>query len=79
MTLDEFRDLIEDSPDRELFQEVQKCVCKSLAQAEDPASESHNMLDLAYAECTRRGKERLYDKAYETVCRKPHVCKVLLA
>jgi len=78
MNLEEFRDGLEMARDSELLQYVQRCLCLSMAD-NNPKAESHAMLDLVYAECARRGKERLYDKAYETVCRKPHVCKVLLA
>lgn len=79
MNLEEFRDALEMSKESELIRYVQRCVCMSMAHGGNPLAESHAMLDLVYAECTRRGKERLYDKAYETVCRKPDVCKILLA
>jgi len=79
MNTDEFRETLETIKDGELLRYVQKYVCLSLADVSNPAAQSHMMLDLVYAECTRRGKERLYDKAYETVCRQPQVCKVLLA
>ena len=79
MNLEEFREKIETIKDSELLRYVQKYVCLSLADANDPAAHSHTMLDLAYVECIHRGMERLYDKTYETVCREPQVCKVLLA
>ena len=79
MNLEEFRETLETLKDSELIKYVQKYVCLSLADASDPAANSHTLLDLVYAECTRRGKERMYDKAYESVCRQPKVCKVLLA
>ena len=79
MNTEEFRETLETIKDGELLRYVQKYVCLSLTDVGNPAAQSHIMLDLVYAECTRRGKERLYDKAYETVCRQPQVCKVLLA
>lgn len=79
MKLEEFRDELEAARDGDLLRYVQRCLCISLTGDNSPKAESQAMLDLLYAECARRGKERLYDKAYETVCRKPDVCKVLLA
>ena len=79
MNLEEFRETLETLKDSELIKYVQKYVCLSLADAGDPSAHSHTLLDLVYAECVSRGKERLYDKAYESVCRRPTVCKVLLA
>lgn len=78
MNLKEFRDDLEMAKDTELLHYVQHCLCLTIAE-KNPKAETHVMLDLVYAECTRRGKERLYDKAYETVCRKPEVCKIFLA
>jgi hypothetical protein len=79
MNLEEFRETLEMLKDSELIKYVQKYVCLSLADADDPSANSHTLLDLVYAECVGRGKERLYDKAYESVCRRPTVCKILLA
>lgn len=79
MNIEELREVLENLKDGELIRHVQKYVCLSLAEANDPTALSHTLLDLVYAECTRRGKERLYDKAYESVCRQPQVCKILLA
>lgn len=78
MNLEEFREGLEMARDGELLQYVQRCLCESIANP-NPKSEAHAMLDLVYAEFARRGKERLYDKAYETVCRRPDLCKLLLA
>ena len=79
MNLEEFRETLETLKDSELIKYIQKYVCLSLADADNPAAQSHTLLDLIYVECIRRNKERLYDKAYESVCRQPAVCKVLLA
>ena len=79
MNLEEFRETLEALKDSELIKYVQKYVCLSLADANNPLATSHTLLDLVYVECIRRDKERLYDKAYESVCRRPKVCKVLLA
>lgn len=79
MNLEEFRETLETLKDSELIKYVQKYVCLSLADASNPLANSHTLLDLVYVECIRRGKERMYDKAYESVCRRPNVCKVLIA
>ena len=74
MKLEEFRQELEALRDKELYQYAQRCVCLSIADTANLKAESHSMLDFIYAEFTRRGKERLYDKAYETVCREPNLC-----
>ncbi|HHM06378.1 MAG TPA: hypothetical protein ENJ19_11670 [Gammaproteobacteria bacterium] len=79
MNIDDFRENLEHVHDRELFRWVQRCVCQTMSPGQGASEESHTMLDLVYSECARRGKERLYDKAYETVCREPGVCKVFMA
>ena len=79
MNSDDFREMLETLRDAELIQQIQKYVCLSLADVNNSAADSHTMLDLIYVECVRRGRERLYDKVYENVCRQPQVCKVLLA
>lgn len=76
MNNEEFRDHLENLKDSELVRQIQKYVCMSLADVSDPGAESHVMLDLIYVECLRRGKERLYDKIYENVCRQPQLCEV---
>ena len=79
MNSDQIREHLETLKDSELVRQIQTYVCRSLADAGNPVADSHIMLDLIYVECLNRGKERLYDKVYENVCRQPQVCKVLLA
>ena len=79
MNSNELREQLETLKESELIKQIQRYVCQSLADADDPAAESHVMLDLIYVECLNRGKERLYDKVYESVCREPQVCEVLRA
>ena len=79
MDIEEFRETLESIRARELIRYIHKYVCLSLADAGNPSANSHEMLDLLYAECTRRNMERLYDMSYEHVCRQPQVCTVLLA
>lgn len=79
MNLEHFQELLEQAKDNELFRQIQRCVCRSLAEANNPNAESHAMLDFCYAECERRHKPWLYDKAYETVCRHENICGTLTA
>lgn len=79
MNSDEFREMLESLGNSDLIRHIQKYVCLSLAEVNNAAAQSHILLDLVYAECVRRGKERLYDKVYESVCRKPQLCEVMHA
>ena len=79
MNIETFQDELQHAKDNELFRQVQRCLCMALADAQNPNAESHVMLDFCYAECHRRHKEWLYDKAYETVCRHEDICHVLTA
>jgi hypothetical protein len=79
MDIDETRETLEMMRDSELIRHIHKYVCISLADAGNPAAKSHEMLDLLYVECARRGIENLYDISYEHVCRQPQICKLLLA
>ena len=54
MNLEEFRETLETLKDSELIKYVQRYVCLSLADAEDPSANSHTLLDLIYVECIRR-------------------------
>ncbi len=79
MNLEQFRETLESASDSELIRYIHKYVCFSLAEASNPTAESHEMLDLVYAECTRRGVENLYDISYGHVSRQPQICKLLIA
>jgi hypothetical protein len=57
-----------------LIKFVKRCVCRTLAGADDMNGESREALDMVYVECSRRGKERLYDTAYATVTHHPERC-----
>lgn len=79
MNPEQFRETLESASDSELIRYIQKYVCFSLADASNPTAKSHEMLDLVYTECTRRGVENLYDISYGHVSRKPQICKLLIA
>jgi hypothetical protein len=59
-----------------LIKFVKRCVCRTLAGADDAKGESREALDMVYVECSRRGKERLYDTAYATVTHHPERCDI---
>jgi len=42
----------------------------------EAAGDARAALDMIYVECSRRGKERLYDSAYASVSHHPERCDV---
>ena len=79
MDSNELRDNLTTFSDREVLAAAQKYICLSLANLNNPDHHSHMLLDMVYAEFSQRGKELLYDKVYERVCRHPHKCQVTIA
>lgn len=77
MTLDQLKEQLESLPDKELFRFLKKSICRSLAEVDDPHSDANETLDIVYSECQRRGKERLYDKTFETVSKNPEACEAI--
>ncbi len=63
-------------PNKALIKYVKRCVCKTLFGMGDTASEAREALDMVYVECSRRGKERLYDSAYASVSHHPERCDI---
>ena len=59
-----------------LMKFVKRCVCRTLPGADDANGELREALDMVYVECSRRGKERLYDTAYSTVTHHPERCDI---
>ncbi len=59
-----------------LMKFVKRCVCRTLPGVNDVNGESREALDMVYVECSRRGKERLYDTAYATVTHHPERCDI---
>ena len=58
--------------DKALMRFIKRCVCKTLAGAGD--GDAREALDMVYVECSRRGKERLYDTAYALISHHPERC-----
>ena len=63
--------------DKALIRFVKRCVCKTLFGAENcEDGEARVALDMVYVECSRRGKERLYDTVYATITHHPERCDI---
>jgi hypothetical protein len=62
-------DTVESLRDIELLRYAKEYVRLSIAESGNRHSEVHSIVDLIFAECARRGKEWLYDKAREMVHR----------
>lgn len=77
MTLEQLKESVESMSDKDLFRFLKKSICRSLAEVDDVNSDANETLDIVYSECQRRGKERLYDKTYETVSKNPEACVAL--
>ncbi len=77
MTLEQLKESLESMSDKDLFRFLKKSICRSLAEVDDEHSDANETLDIVYSECQRRGKERLYDKTYETVSKNPESCSAL--
>ncbi|NOX76338.1 MAG: hypothetical protein GXP17_06940 [Gammaproteobacteria bacterium] len=59
-----------------LIKFAKRCVCKTLFGVGNAASEAREALDMVFMECSRRGKERLYDSAYASVSHHPERCDI---
>lgn len=74
MDVEELKETLEQMSNRELFRYLRRLLCGSLNSPMKFTHETNFTLDIIFGECHRRGKERLYDKTYETVCSHPEVC-----
>lgn len=76
MDLDTLKEQLENMSDQELFRYLRKSICRSFAHLQEHDDELSAELDIVYSECQRRGKERLYDKIYESISNDPATCGV---
>lgn len=60
--------------DKALIRFMKRCTCKALIEVGSGDNEVRSALDMVYVECSRRGKERLYDTAYATISNHPEYC-----
>ena len=74
MDLEELKVKLEGLPEKELFRYLRELICKSLAEGDH--GETDAILDMVYFECQERGKERLYDKTFESVSKHPEICDI---
>lgn len=76
MDLEELKVQLEGLTEKELFRYLRKLICESLATDDHAETETNAILDMVYSECQERGKERLYDKTFESVSKHPELCDV---
>jgi len=67
MTQDDWQEMLEGLRDAELLHHAKEYIRLSMAEADNPQSDAHGIVDLLFAELARRGKEWLYDAARESV------------
>jgi len=74
--LEELKEELENMSEKDLFRYLRKLICKSFAEQDQPTSDTNAVLDIVYSECYLRGKERLYDKTFESLSNNPAICDV---
>ncbi|NOZ52500.1 MAG: hypothetical protein GXP08_05065 [Gammaproteobacteria bacterium] len=77
MDINTLEESLELMSEQALSRFAKRCFCLSLyneSGGEELGIDVHIALDMVYAECTRRGIERLYDAACESVNAHPEVC-----
>lgn len=74
MKLEKLERALSHMSNKALIKFVKRCVCRTLPEAGDAAGDAREALDMVYIECSRRGKERLYDTAYASVAHHPERC-----
>ncbi len=75
MDLEALKEQLEQMTDQELFRFLRKAICKSFIDIQHHHEDLSDELDVVFSECQRRGKERLYDKIYESISNDPNLCK----
>ena len=74
--LDKLERALSHMSNKALLKFVKRCVCRSLPNAGKTEAEAREALDMVYVECSRRGKERLYDTAYASITHHPERCDI---
>jgi hypothetical protein len=78
MDIDTLEETLEIMSEQALSRFAKRCLCQSLHNTtlggEGVDIDVQVALDMVYAECSRRGIERLYDAALESVSTNPQVC-----
>lgn len=76
MKMDRLERALPRMSDKALLRFIRRSICQSLLGHGAAADEGRSALDMVYVECSRRGKERLYDSVYATVARHPERCNL---
>lgn len=76
MKLEKLERALRHMSNKALIKYVKRCVCRSLPGMNATQNESLEALDMVYVECSRRGKERLYDTAHAYVVHHPDRCDI---
>jgi hypothetical protein len=75
MNLEELQQSLENMSEQELSRFVKKCICQIRFGAETISDVDASVAtDMVYAECARRGMEKLYDMAQESIAKHPEAC-----
>jgi len=75
MDLEALKEELEGLSEKDLFRYLRKLICKMLSESQSPIEDTNEILDMVYSECQIRGKERLYDKTFESVSNNPDICE----
>lgn len=76
MKLEKLERALRHMPNKALIKFVKRCVCRTRPEVGNVHDESLEALDMVYVECSRRGKERLYDTALAYVVHHPDRCDI---
>lgn len=74
--IDKLETALSHMTDKALIHLIKRCICRTMQCVGAAANEEHLALDMVYVECSRRGKERLYDTVYATVSTHPERCNI---
>lgn len=74
MKIDRLEHALPRMSEKALLRFVRRTVCQALMGAGRQADEGRELLDLVYVECSRRGKEKLYDTVYASISQHPERC-----
>jgi len=64
-TKSEWRDKLNRMSDEDLYQHCEKYIWLSAYAANNPRSDYHFLCDAGYAECTKRSKGDIYERAHK--------------
>lgn len=76
MKLEKLERALRHMSNKALMKYVKRCVCRTLPGVGSTEDETLEALDMVYVECSRRGKERLYDTAHAYVVHHPDRCDI---